>query len=1153
MSKTEYNILFVATTNPESGPITAVLQDHITQHISIKQVKTPESIACALRAQNWDLIICDFEHTPSEPTQTYQLCQQHRPHVPCLFIAAQISLSDTVDLMRLGVCGVVEKQDPQRFIDLARQELKAGQTHNQQQINQNVYQNIVDHQTELICRYDANYRLLFVNRAYCEWLGLAETELIGKFIPDLIPADDRDKAILHVQSLTITKPVALSIHSTILPNGQKQIIEWTDRAIFNPAGDIVEYQGVGRNITVQQQTVEALQRSESRLAKAQEIAHVGHWDWNIITGELSWSAETYRIFGLHPHEFEVTYDTFIHMIHPEDREIAEQAIQNALDGVAPYSCTQRIIWPDGTVHTVYEQGEMTYDETGNPFRMLGIVQDITQKTQDELARIKNEQRLRVVSELVSDIAIEFRLAENGTWEQAWQLGGSLNQLLGFERGHIWSEWENFVHPDDLELVLNALQQTMNGAKTADQYRILMADQTYRWFASNRQPVFDEYGQKITGYMLSLKDINEHRKAQQALATSEKRYRQIFENIGLPQMILDSETGDIIDANPAAVTIYGYSYNQLIGMNIGQINQISLETIRTKFELVNAGKLNSCECIQQFANGTIKDFEVFLSNVEWHNRQAIYTVYIDVTQRNNAERNLRKLNETLEQRVEHRTHQLESAKQELETIFNNSSDGILLIDLQANILKANQRCDTLLGIPFKFYVGRAWANLFTAEDRNKAHQLLQQTRHSNVPKSAELRVLAAHGAFFATVSISRIPITNTQEGHFVCTIHDTSKRKQQEEKLRSVTQRLNLATEAGEVGVWDWNLNDNSLIFDDQMQKIYGFKPDQCDVSMKSWSKKVHPEDKRRVQRAVRESIKLNKPYKQDFRLKISDNSVRYVHANAIVVRNKQGEALRMVGTNIDVTEVREAEIALRSALAQEKELGELKSRFVSTASHEFRTPLAAILATVETLTLFRHKFNDEQIGARLAKIRHQVDRLRDIMDDLLRLARMQSGRIDFKPAAHDLDTLIRTLIEEFNSQQEYRHRIYYTRQSAEPVMMMMDIHLMRQILDNIIHNGLKYSQGVVTAALTETEQTIQLSIQDTGIGIPEADLKHLFEPFHRAGNVGTIQGTGLGLNITKQAIEAHNGSIEIESQLGVGTTMTLTFPKNLAENGVIIH
>jgi PAS domain S-box-containing protein len=251
----------------------------------------------------------------------------------------------------------------------------------------------------------------------------------------------------------------------------------------------------------------------------------------------------------------------------------------------------------------------------------------------------------------------------------------------------------------------------------------------------------------------------------------------------------------------------------------------------------------------------------------------------------------------------------------------------------------------------------------------------------------------------------------------------------------------------------------------------------------------------------------------------------------------------VVATFTDISDRKRYEETLVSALQKEKELGELKSRFVSVASHEFRTPLAAILATTETLTHYRGRMDEGQIDVRLGKIRQQVNHMKNIMEDVLQLARIQAGHIEFNPVASDLDELCRAVVEEFQGRPEYSERLVYDC-ADPPIVASVDPRLMQQIISNLVSNALKYSppDKSIRIRLTHTAENATCQVSDEGIGIPPEDVKRLFEPFHRAGNVGAIAGTGLGLSITKEAVEAHGGSLTVESEEGQGTTFTVIIP-----------
>jgi PAS domain S-box-containing protein len=246
----------------------------------------------------------------------------------------------------------------------------------------------------------------------------------------------------------------------------------------------------------------------------------------------------------------------------------------------------------------------------------------------------------------------------------------------------------------------------------------------------------------------------------------------------------------------------------------------------------------------------------------------------------------------------------------------------------------------------------------------------------------------------------------------------------------------------------------------------------------------------------------------------------------------------------DITKRKQAEAALRQAFAKEKELSELKSRFVSMASHEFRTPLAGILSTSELLKGYWRRLDQQRIDEKLEVIHQQVDRMVQMIDDMLILGRAESGRLAFRPETLDLSVLCQALCDEFRQSIAANHQLVFSEQGGCH-SINADPKLLRHTLSNLVSNAAKYSANgsSIQVNLECNEQETRLQVIDQGIGIPQQDQQRLFETFHRAGNVGQVPGTGLGLAITKQAVELHNGAITFESEAGSGTTFTIVIPR----------
>jgi PAS domain S-box-containing protein len=261
-----------------------------------------------------------------------------------------------------------------------------------------------------------------------------------------------------------------------------------------------------------------------------------------------------------------------------------------------------------------------------------------------------------------------------------------------------------------------------------------------------------------------------------------------------------------------------------------------------------------------------------------------------------------------------------------------------------------------------------------------------------------------------------------------------------------------------------------------------------------------------------------------------------------------GEIVYFQSVGQDITERKLAEDRrletemLRIELEKEREVSELKTRFVSMVSHEFRTPLAVIFLASSTLLMYPDKLSDERKKEKLTLIQSQVKRLEAMLEDTLFITRDELGKLKFTPTRIDLERFIRELAQDVEHLGQAERITVSGDGSCGTVPV--DTNLLRHILVNLLSNALKYSpeDRAVRIDLSCADGRVILQVQDQGIGIPEEDLRHLFEPFHRARNVGQISGTGLGLTIVKRSVEAHGGTIRVESRVGEGTVVTVTLP-----------
>jgi len=244
-----------------------------------------------------------------------------------------------------------------------------------------------------------------------------------------------------------------------------------------------------------------------------------------------------------------------------------------------------------------------------------------------------------------------------------------------------------------------------------------------------------------------------------------------------------------------------------------------------------------------------------------------------------------------------------------------------------------------------------------------------------------------------------------------------------------------------------------------------------------------------------------------------------------------------------VQALQEAKEEVSLSLVKEKELGQLKSRFVSMASHEFRTPLSAVQLSASLIEKYAAPFDNPNITKHVARIKNAVNNLTTILNDFLSLEKLEAGKVEPTFNNFDLVKLSEEITEEMQMVAKQNQNIIYQHTGINK-MVTLDQNLIKNCILNLVGNAIKYSgENTFIEFNTEiNEEACIITIKDNGIGIPDTDQKHLFEAFFRAHNTGNIPGTGLGLNIVARYAELMNGKVNFKSNINEGTLFTISFP-----------
>lgn len=639
--------------------------------------------------------------------------------------------------------------------------------------------------------------------------------------------------------------------------------------------------------------------------------------------------------------------------------------------------------------------------------------------------------------------------------------------------------------------------------------------------SESKIVLDIITAQIGGTLSRIKSENE-------LKSRQSNFQMMFDTINDFTFILDAE-GEIIIANPVVEESLGYTQAELQEMSIYDVHHPDKRDVITYiFDKMLKGQISACTLPLYKKNGGSIPVETKAVKGKWDGKDALYCISRDITERQIAEARLK----------------MQSSA------FEALALAIIITDTKGNIEWANSSFSRLSGYTISEIIGKNPSQLIKSGKQDRAfYQNMWDTILSGKVWSGELINKRKDGSFFyEEQTITPVMDFNGVIRSFIAIKIDITSRKEMELALKVSEERWHFAIEASGDSVWDWNMMTKEIFFSDQGKLMLGYSVEEIEPKPGEWEKHVHPDDIKPCLENLNKYLNGEADsYLSEYRMRCKDGSYIWVHDRGKIIEwTTEGKPMRIIGTHKNITNRKLYEEQLRKGLEKEKELNELKSRFVATTSHEFRTPLASILMISDTLISYHQKMNMAQVSSKLLKIKKHVLHLNDIVNNVLQLSKMQEGKIGFNPKNVDIIATCLHIIDGFNIGELYKDQIKFN-SPFKTLIINIDKLLIVQSINNLISNALKYSpeNSLVNIELNLGKDELLLMVRDRGIGIPEKDIKHLFTPFFRASNSSTIQGNGLGLSIVRESLLLHGGRVSCSNNTDKGSTFILHFPLEL--------
>lgn len=767
------------------------------------------------------------------------------------------------------------------------------------------FRTFLDHAPGLAFIKDLNGHYLYVNRPFEQRFQLEPGSSLGKSDRDLFSPEQAAQFATHDRTVLESETSAEFEEAALYADGPHTsiVMKFPLKA---SSGHVYALGGLATDITARKNAETELAAQRYHLLEAQALAHVGSSDWDIDSGEITWSDEHYRILGYEPNTIEITYDTFLSALLPDDHDRVLGAINDALLGKAPYNIECRIVRPTGEIRTIYCRGEVTRGSSGHPLRMSGTVLDITDRKQIEEALRASEERWHLAVQGSNDGIWDWNIPTGDVFfSPRWKA------MRGFQdhelRNHI-DEWRSRIHPDDLDRVLQSIDHYL-AKQTSDfceEYRVQRKDGSYMWILDRGMALWSDDGTplRIAG---SETDITERKRAEEALAQSRDLLTSFVEHTPAAVAMLDK------DFRYLAVSHRWLQDYRLGDQNLtGRHHYDVFPEIRqmTEWQAIHqrclAGAVERCDEDRLIREDGSEDW------LQWEVRpwQDVtgeiggIIMFTDViTERKRAEVALRE--------SEARTR----------SILETALDAVISINERGRIIGWNPQAEVMfgyspheaLGLPLDETIIPA---RYRQDHAHGMNRMLQSSDPSAMRRRFEFFALHRDGHEFPVefaIAASQVD----GQPMFTAFIRDISERKRAEAALRISEEQLRQALQASSTGLWDWNTDTNEVSLSREWKRQLGYEEEELANTFESWETRLHPEDHDRALMHVR-SYLANPAggYQQEFRLQHKDGTYRWIQARASLVTEPNGRRVRLLGSHVDITDRKRTEEALQRSERQ---------------------------------------------------------------------------------------------------------------------------------------------------------------------------------------------------------------------------------------------
>jgi PAS domain S-box-containing protein len=930
---------------------------------------------------------------------------------------------------------------------------------------------------------------------------------------------------------------------------------------------------------IQAEEITQLKENESKLVEARErlsaalaTGSLATWEWDIQRDVVYGDPVLIDFYGM-PTDYlrGASVAKFLDHIYPEDRERIQQRIQMALQSGEIYSEEYRVVGKNGQVRWVSATGKVLADTSGKPARFPGVTVDITRRKEAEAAlqqaTIASRNQLQELESVYTYAPVGLAVVDE---QRRWV---RVNKVMA---DYFGKRPEDFIGKSIRELVPMIadvfdlhLQKAI--ATRGAVLNVEMSGEcpitpgSIRTWSTNFYPLITPED-RIIGVNIVTDDITEDRRSME-----EHRAHRAILDVDSPaeslEKVLNSFTVAVEGIFPGAESCIlkasgAKMLTPLMRMSSPVVEKLfskpfSIADLKVVSDVIEKREEVLISDISDIsASGFIERVReagyrscwirpIILSNGEVWGALAIHHTTIKQKPTQSERDHLDVLVRLAATLIERKAflEQLTTTTERLQYAERAGRIGVFDWNPQTGTVIWTPQLEEIFGLSVGTFEGsyEGWRKRVHPDDVEMvAARLNKLIADKERSFKYEYRIIHLSGE--VRWNSDQGELSYDKDGHatrMIGVVIDITERKKIEEEVKRSQERLNLALEAGNLGLWDWHIPTGVVNFGGTWASMIGYRPDEIEPHVRAWEELVHPDDRARVERELKKHLEgLTSVYEVEHRLRSKSGAwIWILDRGRVVERDSQGKAIRAVGIHADIHEQRMIREKLNSEARK-------KDEFIATLAHELRNPLAPIRTGLEIIK--RDPSGPTAIQAREMMSRQLLHMVR-LIEDLLDISRISLGRLELRIEKITLKAVVDSALESSRPAIEAAMHQLAVRLPREEVYLKGDLARLSQVLSNLLINAAKYTPpgGKISLIADLDGNEIVIRVVDTGIGIPPDKLSEIFEMFSQVYSPldRTQGGLGIGLALVRRVVQMHGGHVHGESDgLGKGSTFTVRLP-----------